>query len=222
MNLKLIDPFETMVKLTSYENPIIFDVGAYDGYVTHKFLSLFPSSTIFAFEPFKESFVRLQSNFKNHSGVHVFNAGLCDKIGPVNLHCNQLPATNSILKIDSQGKEIWGNEFCDTKEDVECEFSTIDSILESSGLPRIDILKMDVQGSEYLVMQGASESIKHNKIKLIYSEIIVCPSYEDQLRLDNSLSIYYDAGFMLYGIYNINLTDEGRIRQFDAIFTVQE
>jgi FkbM family methyltransferase len=226
MNPQLLDPFETMRRLTTCGNPIIFDVGAYDGYTTWKFRKTFPSATIVSFEPHKESFQKLQFNLSiklgDDPGIHLINTGLCDRVGHFPLHCNKSPATNSMLPTDCNCSKGWGDDNCDTKEIIDCEFITLDSAIDRIGLPRIDILKMDVQGAEPLVMKGASECLRYGKIKLVYCEFIVCQTYEGQMRLDKALSVYFDAGLILYNIFNIHLSGDGKLRQFEAIFTVNQ
>ena len=51
------------------DNPIIFDVGANKGQSIRRFKNIFPKSTIHAFEPIKEEFVKLQEEFKNDKSI---------------------------------------------------------------------------------------------------------------------------------------------------------
>ena len=76
---------------------------------------------------------------------------------------------------------------------------------------------MDVQGAEYLILEGAKSLLSQEKIGLIYTEIIIFPSYEGQLYFHEFLERVHTAGFDLYGIYNIS-PPKGQIKQIDAIF----
>jgi hypothetical protein len=95
----------------------------------------------------------------------------------------------------------------------------LDSVISELQLPKIDILKLDVQGAEHLVMKGAGSACRERRINIIYSEIITQPTYVGQKRLDEALGVFYESGFDLHNIYNLNSSESGRLRQVDAIFT---
>lgn len=214
------DPFRDMQYLFgAKEDPVIFDVGAHYGVVSQEFRKMFPGSVIYAFEPFPESFARLVENTKQDAEIHALNFGLADHAGSRLFCSNTSPATNSLLQSDTRGVSTWGSSLLETNNTIEASFDTIDSFLSRYQIPGIDILKLDVQGAESLVMQGAAEACSRGLISLVYSEIITQPTYSGQQRLDEALSVFYECGFDLYNIYNFSRTSCGRMRQIDAIFT---
>jgi FkbM family methyltransferase len=214
------NPFLAMQRLISdVPNPIIFDVGAFDGHISLVFRKLFPTSSIYAFEPFAGSFKQLWLNTVNDPNIHLFNFGLSNQVGTLPFHSNQRPETNSLLPTDPVGSNTWAPGILETQNVVRSEFRTIDSVMAEMNIPKIHILKLDVQGAEPLVIEGASSACELGLIDLIYSEIITQPTYADQRRFDEALAVFYNAGFDLYRIYNPSFTDKGRLRQVDAIFT---
>ena len=216
------DPFTAMQSLLiEIKEPIIFDVGAHHGHVSRHFRSLFPASTVYSFEPFQDSFEQLKANTASDPGIKVFNFGLGDKNGTQSFNSNSSSATNSLLATDELGALTWGSGLLETQAVVQAEFKTLDSVLEAMRIPRIDILKLDVQGAESLVMAGALSACRTGIIGLVYSEIIVQPTYRGQKRFYESLAAFYENGFDLYNIYNMHYTAEGRLCQVDATFTKQ-
>jgi FkbM family methyltransferase len=214
------DPFAAMQRLLKgVSNPIIFDVGAHHGHISSHFRDLFPSSTVYSFEPFYDSFEKLQLNTASDPSIKVFNFGLAETNSLRVFHSNSSSATNSLYPTDEFGPQTWGPGFLETHEIIRAEFKTIDSVLETMSIPRIDILKLDVQGAEPLVLAGALSACKSGIIGLIYSEIILQPAYSGQLRFDESLASFYSNGFDLFNIYNMSFTREGRLCQVDATFT---
>lgn len=214
------DAFMAMQRLLiGTKEPIIFDVGAHHGHISRAFRDFFPASTIYAFEPFEESFEQLKANTASDPRIKAFNFGLSDRDGTQYFHSNLSSATNSLLSTDELGLHTWGTGLLETQTTVQAHFKTIDSVIETMRIPRIDILKLDVQGAEHLVIAGASATCSLGTIRLIYSEIIIQPTYRDQKRFDEALATFYNNGFDLYNIYNMSLTGEGRLRQVDAIFT---
>jgi len=56
---------------------------------------------------------------------------------------------------------------------------------------------------------------------LIYTEIIMLPTYENQLDFDEFIKLMKSFGFRLFNLYNLSLTKEGELRQVDALFLQQ-
>lgn len=214
------NPFDEVRRLCQgVADPVIFDVGAHHGLVAKTFRGLFPTATIYAFEPFQESFRVLKEGAASDAGVRVFNYGLSDRSGILEFHSNMSAFTNSLLPAEAAGSKTWGPGLLDIRETVKAEFRTLDQVVAELGLPEIHVLKLDVQGAEHMVMQGAADSCARGAVKLIYTEIITQPTYQGQARFDQSLSQFYNRGFDLHNIYNMNSTEDGRLRQVDVIFT---
>jgi len=213
-------PFVEMTRLCAdIAEPTIFDVGAHHGQTAKEFRKHFPTSQIYSFEPFPESFETLRLNTQYNRGIQIFNYGLTDKVGTFAFHSNLSSATNSLLPADELGFKTWGDGLLETQDIVQVQFKTIDEVLAEQDIQTIDILKMDVQGTEHRVLKGALGACADGKLGVVYSEIIIQPTYIGQKRLDEILNIFHDAGFELHNIYNLSCTPNGKLRQVDAIFT---
>ena len=151
--------------------------------------------------------------------INVFNYGLADQIGALAFQSNRSSATNSLLTTDKMGFKTWGEGLLETNHIIQADFKTIDLVVRDLNIKKIDILKLDVQGAEYKVLKGAAETLRAGVVDVIYSEIITQPTYSEQKRLDQALAIFYDAGFDLHNIYDLNSSSDVRLRQFDVIFT---
>ena len=165
------------------------------------------------------SFEILRQNVERLSNVKVYNVALSNYIGAVDFHVNKSSATNSMLATSKDSVKNWGENLLDTVETVKINAITIDEFVEKNNIEIIDILKIDTQGTEYEVIQGASKTIEHNKIKLVYLEIIVISTYKKQRYPDEILFLLRSKGFHLFNQYNYTYSDEGELQQFDAIFT---
>ena len=168
--------------------PVIFDVGAHHGEVTAQFRTLFPKAKIYAFEPFGESYEIVKNKSAADARIQVFNHGLSDNEGVSAFHSNLSSATNSLLATDGSSGGIWRRGQLETQEIIEARFSTLDAVMADLGVDRIDVLKLDVQGAEGLVMNGAENACRLGKIGLIYTEMITQPTYVGQKRFDESLA----------------------------------
>jgi FkbM family methyltransferase len=213
-------PFVEMTRLCAdIAEPTIFDVGAHHGQTAKEFRKYFPTSRIYSFEPFPESFEILMHNTSVDRGIRVFNYGLTDKAGVFPFHSNLSSATNSLLPADEMGSKTWGEGILETQGIVHAHFNTVDAVIAEQDIQSIDILKMDVQGVEHRVLKGALGACRNSLIGVVYSEIIIQPTYTSQKRLDEMLKVFHDAGFELHNVYNLSNSTDGKLRQFDAIFT---
>lgn len=215
-----IQAFPDMKRLCArIEQPIIFDVGAHHGETAMKFRRYFSDARIFSFEPFRKSFETLVSTTSGDKLISAFNYGLANQDMISSFHSNNKSGTNSILATDDRYSEFWGEGLLQTKTIVQAEFKTVDTVLSKLGISHIDILKMDVQGAENLVLEGAFETCKDANIGIVYSEIITQPTYVGQQRFDEALTTFYNNGFNLYNIYNFGWSPNGCLRKIDVIFT---
>jgi FkbM family methyltransferase len=203
------------------EELIIFDVGACRGEVALIYNRLFPDSLIYCFEPFSPSFNLLNNNISELKNIIAFNKALGSFNGKTVFHSNRSSPTNSILPTNDESKLIWKNDVHDTISTIEAEMVTLDRFISENNIKKIDILKLDVQGSEFMVLEGAKKAIESGIIKVIFAEMITLPTYKNQKNPGEFLELLRSCGFMLYNFYNISLTRSGMLRQMDAIFIKQ-
>ena len=213
-------PFQAMKDMIGEKSDlIIFDVGAHHGLTAREFRAFFPASCIHCFEPFPESFEILARTTSSDSFIINHNFGISNENKKLAFHSNESSATNSILSTDSRGSMTWGKGLLETKEIVQADFRSLDSFAQEYSIPHINILKLDVQGAEHLVLEGARSLCEQKMIDLIYMEIIIQPTYKRQRRLDEVLAYLNDIGFDLFNFYHPCFTPAGRLCQVDAIFT---
>ena len=90
-------PFEVQKRLLSgAADLVIFDVGAYVGEVTATYKRLFPQSTIYCFEPFPDSYNKLNQLYRDTS-IKAHQIAFSDKEGKTTFHTNVDLSCNSLL-----------------------------------------------------------------------------------------------------------------------------
>lgn len=214
------DPFSVQKHLFKDSNGelIIFDIGAYIGHVSVEYGNIFPKSTIYSFEPFPDSFAQLIQHTSLYKNIIPINLGIGEYEGISKFQSNAYAPTNSILTTDKKGQDIWGKGLLDTIQTIDINITSIDDFVSSKNIDKIDILKMDVQGAEFMVLQGAKKTLEKGVIKMIYTEIITLPTYEGQLQFDETIKLIRGSGFELFNLYDQNLSNSGQMRVVDAIF----
>ncbi len=152
---------------------IIIDAGAYTGYSSLYFHSKYPNSKIIAIEPEKSNFEILKKNLQNIKNILLVNAGLWNK--------------NAFLKIINRKTGKWGFITKEVKKsEADIKAITMNKILKNFSINKIDILKIDIEGSEKelfsknyenwinkvnIIIIEFHERIKANCIKTFYSAI---------------------------------------------------
>jgi FkbM family methyltransferase len=216
------DPFEEQKRLLwTKKTPVIFDVGAHHGQTALLYAELFGEGMIYCFEPYEESYRMLVQNVHAHKNIRPFNIALGNAIGTTKFFLNKSSQTNSMLPSAAKGAEVWGKGMLETDAVGQVAVTTLDAFMGSQSIGTIDILKMDAQGAEYMILEGATKAIREKRIGLIYSEIITLSTYEGQKEFDEMLRIFRENGFALHNLFNPSLTDDGRLRQVDAVFTME-
>lgn len=138
----------------------IVDVGANLGVLSLMFSKLWPDRRVIAFEPNPSTFDALRENIQlNHAGsVEPAQFAVGDRDGEVAF--NASPTSRGTASMHTEGQH-------DTR--VRCV--TLDRYIESAGVDGIALLKVDVEGYEKCVFDGASHLLTSGRIGTVYYEV---------------------------------------------------
>lgn len=142
------------------EDPIIMDVGAHIGIFTRYVLNKKAKSTVYAFEPDRESFRLLEMNFRDFHNVFCFQKACSNQKDYLELFTSKKIDWRSSLMIKKhfKGKPEFDSDEYSTSYRV--EVTDIDSFVAEAGIKRLDLLKITVPGEiEHLVLSGATQTI---------------------------------------------------------------
>lgn len=179
----------------------IFDVGANIGAVTKIYASRFLRATIHAFEPSPETYALLESNFGNVKSVRTHNLAVADHTGNVNFNVNFNSGTSSILTPSEYNSKTWAIK--GKQGVISVPSTTLDDFCTFNGIERIDILKMDAEGAEMKILQGAKKLLSSAAIQLIYTEVSLVPLYERQPLLHDLTDHLLHYDYHLFNVYDI-------------------
>jgi len=179
---------------------VIFDVGANRGRTSLKYSTLFPNAKIHAFEPFPESYNTFINTHKNNTNIKLNKYALSNKIGEASLNINKSIDTNSLLK--SKKINASSDKSCISISSMIVKTNTIDNYCQQNNITEIDILKLDVQGFELNVLEGALKLLRDKKIKLIYTEGYFKQQYINQPLLHDISKFLYNYSFYIQDLYD--------------------
>ncbi len=211
------DPFVIQKKTLLKANPLIFDVGAHHGGITQIYRKHFPSATIHCFEPFPESFKSLIENVGSRPETFCHLLAVSDKTGLAYLNANKSSFTNSLLATDERAKSFWGDGLLTSVSKIEVQTTCIEDFCCQNTISHIDILKMDVQGAEFSVLKGAKDFLARQKISIIYTELITCPTYKGQYKWHELMAFLDSFNYELLDFFSPQRSNHQLI-QVDALF----
>jgi len=153
-------------------NPlVVFDVGANRGeFVQLALTELAPRGlTIHAFEPSKKAFAKLSQRFRNRNEIVLNNVALGDEAGEQLLYCDV--AGSELSSLYPRRTEHHGIRMT-SSEQVQVE--RLDGYCLARGILRIDLLKLDVEGHELRVLEGAAQMFEQRTIGMVSFEFGGC------------------------------------------------
>jgi FkbM family methyltransferase len=136
------------------------DVGANIGYFSAIAAGLVGSSGyVYAFEPIPECYARLQRNLASFRWAHAFPCAVGDSTGTATIHFSK--------------EELgWGSMFGegDLTREVTVPLVKLDDWVAKDGIRSLDFIKIDAEGGEYRVLQGATR-ILHDFRPIVAAEL---------------------------------------------------
>jgi FkbM family methyltransferase len=146
------------------KQPVFFDVGANKGSISQLLRQAFPTSTVWSFEPNPNTFKLLNQ----HADIQAFNLGFGKEKGVVDLYFDKDDTTSVQATADPTIlKEIAGkDQLVSERMEIRC----LDDFCEAHQIDTIDFLKIDTEGFELEVLQGAQSLLSNGKVKVIQFE----------------------------------------------------
>lgn len=189
-------PYHDMAKFVNKAQPVLFDVGANYGQTIDEFREVFQDAVIYSFEPSPGVFGFLKNKVSNMDKVSVWNYGVGSSSGSFEFNENKHQNMSSFLDLGPAG---WGT----INQRTTVPVTTIDEFCKKQGIESIDVLKIDTQGYELEVLKGAVNSMRENKIGLLYFEVTFIDMYRGLPNLAELYEFAFKNGFELVAIYPI-------------------
>lgn len=135
------------------EHSIVFDIGGYKGQWASDIFSKYLCQ-IYIFEPIRKYASVIKKRFKKNSKIHVYFFGLSDKNKKTRIAVEE--DSSSIYKKGQESAEI--------------EIVNITEFLKSNNIQHIDLMKINIEGEEYdlldaLVQSGFVENIMNIQVQ---------------------------------------------------------
>lgn len=125
------------------KNPVLVDVGAHHGFFSRPFAER--RWSIFAFEPEDSNFRAFRENLKEFDNVRVFKEAVSDVGGEkVPFYTSdKYYGIHSLKSFDKTHRYAY-----------DVSTTRLDDKLEGLGISRVDLLKIDIEGADFLALKG--------------------------------------------------------------------
>lgn len=147
-----------------YKNPIILDVGAHIGNEAYLLSKFYPSAKIHCFEPVPKVFEKLINRFNSN-----------DKIECHNLFLGHHKIKKKLDMYIDEKSDLVGSYFSKTdvtsttNSTIQVSSEILDNFLIKKNIDHIYFLRIDVNGFEKYVLEGAEKKLNEKKIDFIYA-----------------------------------------------------
>ena len=176
------NPFKMMQKICG-EYPVIVDGGAHDGGTIITLKHYMHESKIHAFEPLKN--IGLKKIAGHYNDIYVNHIALGSFDGSADFNKNKYDDTSSFY----EGVYPVENK-------ITVPVTKLDTYTSKYDV-RVDILKLDVQGSELEVLKGAEETLKD--VKIVFTEVWFQQCYKNQCSFSDIYNFLKD--FEVFSLY---------------------
>ena len=150
---------------------IIFDIGAHKGEFLKSIKQLKKFNKIYAFEPQKKIYNKLQL-LNEDNKIICLNLAISDNSGIKNLKINKKSSTSTFSEIDTSSKWYKMKSLL-LAGNIKTSFLAQEEVNTST------LLKIDTEGHEKEVLQGASSLLLNKKIKYILIEFHLSKMYQN-------------------------------------------
>lgn len=212
-NYAHIDKVISLAKQFIKNNFLIIDVGGADGATPKIFSKSFPGQKILIFEPIKENYYKIRDLIPLFPNFILISKAAGSYIGKTNINIANRITSSSIYNLNGDTDSEIFFDILKKRGTEEIEITTIDN--EAPADVEVGILKIDVQGYELEVLQGAVKTLLRTYI--IVLELNNHDGYEGSpkyFELDNFLR---KNNFTLYDIFP-STKDRGRLKEWDSIY----
>jgi FkbM family methyltransferase len=158
---------------------VLVDVGARGG-LKGNWLPARRHLRVFGFEPDKREFARLSGDHASSDPTTFFDVALHDRRERIRLRIARDRGLTSIFEPDREFLDTFPDaERFDTIDVQEVDADTLDNVLGAAGVSDVDFVKVDTQGSELHVLEGAARVLASMAVG-VEVEVEFTPIYKGQ------------------------------------------
>ena len=191
----LLENFYQTLIYKGYKPVCVYDIGANKGTWTEETMKFFPNSQFVLFEPQLNLCNEIKEKFIKNKNINIFQLGVGNHDGELTFTMHERDDSCS-FNISEEDALRYGYK------QIITPIVRLDSFIIKNNLIPPDILKIDAEGFDIEVLEGAEQIIKEH-VQIILIEVAIM---QNKYRNDvNTVLNYMDAiGFKLFDITDLN------------------
>jgi FkbM family methyltransferase len=209
--LGVVPGYEHRAAFTGREFSTVLDVGANKGQFAMFARHRWPQARLVCFEPLPQPRRRL--SILLGSTADVYPVALGNYEGEAEMHLASREDSSSLLALGDAQKRLFSMRECSL---MKVPIRRLDNMFQASTLARPTLLKIDVQGFEFEVLQGAAGLL--DAIDEVYVECSFVELYVGQKLASDVSDILSGFGLIETGRFNVCLVGDAEV-QADLLFT---
>ena len=208
--------------LSYYEFNLVFDVGANTGQYASNLREIGYAGRIISFEPGSSAYSILKSNAAKDLNWDIApRIAIGDQDQEIEINISENTQCTSLLDLTDDLLESFPSSSYTTTEKV--QLAKLDTIAGNFFNKENDkiLLKIDTQGYEKQVLEGAKEILPH--ILGVQLELSINQLYKEEILYDEMINYLKQLGYVLYAVMP-GYTDKrsGKMLQMDGVFLRDE
>jgi FkbM family methyltransferase len=184
-----------LARLGMSDPSIVFDVGAHLGQTALHFRKSFRTATIHCFEPVEDNFKKLKLNTKGRDRIHINQLALGSSQDSVTMKTGQSDQTHQVCR---NPEKLHFNGKIPT-----VMMETIDSYMKRENIKVLDLLKIDVEGYELEVLQGADSALQKGRVQAVLAECDFNPEDTQHTYFNDLWDFMLGKDFSFFGLYDV-------------------
>jgi FkbM family methyltransferase len=190
----------------------VLDIGANVGLWTKQFIDLFPQASVVMVEAQPELTSTLEALGSKHANVTAAHAVLAADASVRDFYVclGDRHRSGSSLRPELTGAPLERRQVTTT---------TVDQLITSLDAPGpVDFLKIDTQGSELEILQGAERTLA--TVRFLQMEVSLMSYNEGAPLLAEVVAFMAERGFFAFDIFDLKyVPDTDDLMQFDCLFS---
>ena len=189
----------------------MLDVGANVGQSARRFLHAFQDAHVHCFEPVQATFDVLRGGVDARRAT-CHRLALSSECGTSRMRVRERSTTSSLADSGDDGPS------------EEVEVTTIDAFAAAKGIDGIDLLKVDAEGHDMAVLEGARDTLAERRITFVLVEVGFRRASTKFTLFDDVRDLLAGHGFDVLGLYDQTPAWSGkpRLHYANALFALQD
>lgn len=191
----LLSNFYKILIAQNFNPDCIFDIGANKGTWTKECMKYFPNAKYVLFEPQSNLKNEINNCLKGHNNYTLYSLGVGNKDGELlfTYHDRDDSCTFNISESEASKKGY---------KQVKTKIVKLDTFVKEENLPTPNILKIDAEGIDLDVLNGASELLNKN-VEIVLVEVGILNNHIQNTAL-NVLKYMDNVNYKLFDITDLN------------------